>query len=120
MIEKSGGSTSELGWEFLLCTFCFAKVGDGCFFLALRDIGFASFDCGVKLLLLLYSGNTDGLVTNNLCESAYSIAIMVNFSRQRRPQLPTEESPQNSEDERLEKDNPHNPENVTWRQRIKQ
>jgi hypothetical protein len=45
---------------------------------------------------------------------------MVNFSRQRRPQLPTEESPQNSDEERLEKDNPHDPENVTWRQRIKQ
>jgi hypothetical protein len=45
---------------------------------------------------------------------------MVNFTRQRRPQLPAEESLQNSDEERLEKDNPHDPENVTWRQRIKQ
>lgn len=45
---------------------------------------------------------------------------MVNFSRQRRPQLPTEENPSTSDDERLEKDNPHDPEKVTWRQRIKQ
>jgi hypothetical protein len=45
---------------------------------------------------------------------------MVNFSRQRRPQLPTEESPNGSDEERLEKDNPHDPERVTWKKRIKQ
>jgi hypothetical protein len=45
---------------------------------------------------------------------------MVNFSRQRRAHLPTEESPDGSDIERLEKDNPHDPEKVSFRQRIKQ
>lgn len=45
---------------------------------------------------------------------------MANFSRQRRPQLPTQETPNTSDEEKLEKDNDHDPENITWKERIKQ
>ncbi|KAM0715739.1 hypothetical protein Q7P37_008253 [Cladosporium fusiforme] len=44
---------------------------------------------------------------------------MVDFTRKRRSQLPTEESHNGSDEERLEKDNPHDPEKVTFKQRVK-
>jgi hypothetical protein len=45
---------------------------------------------------------------------------MDRFTRKRRSPLPTTESPEGSDSDRMEKDNPHDPEQVTLKQRIKQ
>ena len=47
---------------------------------------------------------------------------MDRFTRKRRSPLPTTESPNGSgsDSDRMEKDNPHDPEQVTLKQRIKQ
>jgi hypothetical protein len=45
---------------------------------------------------------------------------MLNSSRQRRPQLPTAENPNGSDEVPREKDNPHDLRGVTLNQRIQQ
>lgn len=46
--------------------------------------------------------------------------MMDHFTRKRRSPLPTHESPDASDSDKLEKDNPHDDEKVTLKQRIKQ
>jgi hypothetical protein len=45
---------------------------------------------------------------------------MDRFTRKRRSPLPTTENQDGSDSDRMEKDNPHDPEKVTLKQRIKQ
>ena len=45
---------------------------------------------------------------------------MDRFTRKRRSPLPTTENQDGSDSDRMEKDNPHDPEQVTLKQRIKQ
>lgn len=54
-----------------------------------------------------------------MASTAY-FALMAPFTRQRRSPLPSTENHEGDDSDRLEKDNLHDPEKVTWKLRIKQ